>query len=108
MNLLILSTPDQQCAFLATATPDALRAEIGRHRDIDAHYTIPCPRAAQVVKAIGRHQAGKLTGMAPPWYVMNMGEAIDIAARALAQCGADSMVVRGSIRIKPRPQQVAA
>lgn len=100
MNLLILSSPDNQAAFYATATPDALRAEIGRHRDIDAHYTIPCPKAPSVIKCIGRHQVGKLTGMAPPWYVMSMSEAIDIAARALQKCGADSLVVRGGIQLR--------
>lgn len=108
MNLLILSTPDHQCAFYATPCPDALRAKIAEHRDIDTHYTIPCPQAARVVQCIGRNQVGKLTGMAPPWYVMDMSQAIDVATRALAKCGADSLVVRGSIRIKSRPQQVAA
>lgn len=108
MNLLIVSAADNQVAFYATPTPDALRAEIGRHRDIDQHYTIPCPKAARVVQCIGRNQVGKLTGMAPPWYVMDMAQAIDVATRALAKCGADSVVVRGSIRIKPRPAQVAA
>jgi hypothetical protein len=76
MNLLILSSPDNQAAFYATATPDALRAEIGRH------------------------QVGKLTGMAPPWYVMSMSEAIDIAARALQKCGADTPVIRGGYRLR--------
>lgn len=108
MNLLILSVADQQVAFYATTTPDALRAEISRAPDIDQHYTIPCPKAPAVIKAIGRHQAGRLTGMAPPWYVMNMTEAIEVASRALQKCGADDLVVRGGIRMKSRREQVAA
>lgn len=107
MNLLILSSPDQQCGFFATPTPDALRAEIARHRDIDAHYTIPCAKAPAVVKCIGRHQVGKLTGMAPPWYVMGMGEAVGIAALALAMCGADTPVVRGGFRPTHRAKVAA-
>ncbi len=107
MNLLILSSPDQQVGFFATPTPDALRAEIARHRDIDAHYTIPCPKAPAVVKCIGRHQVGKLTGMAPPWYVMGMSEAVGIATLAMAKCGADDTVIRGGMRLNRR-ERVAA
>lgn len=108
MNLLILAAEDNLVAFYATPTPDALRAQVGQHRDITQHYTIPCPQAGAVVKAIGRGHAGKLLGIAPPWYVMDMTEAIGVATRALAHCGATALVVRGAIRLKARPQQVAA
>lgn len=102
MNLLILASPDNLCAFYATPTPDALRAEIGRHRQIDAHYTIPCSKAHSVIRCIGRNQVGKLVGLEPPWYVMNMNEAVAIADKALDRCGADSPVVRGGIRLRAR------
>lgn len=108
MNILMLAACPGRVGIFATVEPEALRAEIGRSVDITRHYLIPCAQAHEVEREVRRNLNDRAVDLDRTWFATDFDTAVTAVTHAMQQLGADEVVVRGTIRIKPRCKLLVA